>query len=104
MLLFTFALVVVAAAVGVFAHYNPQTMDITVRTYHLTGVPIWEVVAAAAGVPFVPYLMRVLYSGARIRGLRRVRSRYTTGRTLNDLPSAVEPQPAPKRSWSGSSD
>ena len=70
MVLFLFALVVVALGVGVFAHYNPGTMDITLRTYHLFGIPDWEVLAAAAGVPLVLFLVHAIVAGSRIRRLR----------------------------------
>jgi hypothetical protein len=104
MLLYLLTLVVVALGVGVFAHYNPGSMDITVRTYHFTGIPDWEVVAAAAGVPLVPYLLHSIYSSVRIRLLRRATGRYSTGRTFADLPASTEPQPTPKRSWNTSRD
>ena len=103
MLLFLFTLVVVALGVGAYAHYNTGTMDITLRTYHLAGIPDWEVVAVAAGVPLVAFLLHAIYASVRIRLLRRANGRFETGRTFRDLPSPVEPQPAPKRSWTSTS-
>jgi hypothetical protein len=105
MLLFSLTLVVVALGVGVYAHYNPGTMDLTLRTYHLVGIPSWEVVAVAAGIPLVAFLLHAAYASLRIRRLRRRASgQYATGRTFNDLPGSVEAQPAPKRSWDTSRD
>jgi hypothetical protein len=104
MLLFTFTLVVVALGVGAYAHYNPGTLDVTLRTYHLVGIPSWEVVAVAAGIPLVPFLLHAVYASVRYRLLRRRAGNYTTGRTFNDLPGQVEPEPAPKRSWNTSRD
>jgi hypothetical protein len=104
MLLFLLALIVAAAGVGAYARYNHGTQDITVSTYHLAGIPTWEVLAVAAGVPLALFLVQAIYANVRIRMLKRARDRYTTGRTFNDLPSAVEPQPAPKRSWTPSGD
>jgi hypothetical protein len=100
MLLFLVTLVVVALGVGVYAHYNTGTLDVTLRTYHFVGIPSWEVIAVAAGIPLVPFLLHAVYASLRIRLLRRRASgQYATGRTFNDLPDQVEPQPAPKRSW-----
>jgi uncharacterized protein HemY len=99
MLLFSFTLVAAALGVGAYAHYNPGTLDVTLSTYRFAGIPRWEVVAVAAGVPLVLFLLNAVYVSVRIRLLRRANGRYTTGRTFNDLPSAPEPQPAPKRSW-----
>jgi hypothetical protein len=98
MLLFLFALVAVALGVGAFAHYNPGTMDVTLRTYHFVGIPDWQVVALAAGVPLGLFLLHAIYASVRIRLLRANRQ-YATGRTFNDLPNPVEPQATPKRSW-----
>jgi hypothetical protein len=100
MLLFLLTLVFVGLGVGVYAHYNPGTLDVTVRTYHLVGIPSWEVVAVAAGIPLVPFLLHAVYASMRIRLLRRrAGDQYATGRTFDDLPGPVDPQPAPKRSW-----
>lgn len=99
MVLFSFTLIVVALGVGIFAHYNPGTMDVTVRAYHFVGVPDWEIVGAAAGVPLVPFLLHAMFASVRVRRLRRITNEYTTGRTFNDLPGSVNPQASPKRSW-----
>ncbi len=93
MLLFLFTLVVVVLGVGVFAHYNPGTMDVTVRTFQFTGIPDWEIVAVAAGVPLVAFLLYVIYASIRIRLLRRALA-----------PAAVEPQPGARRTWTPSGD
>ena len=103
MLLFFLTLVVAAVGVGAFAHYNPGSMDVTLRTYHLAAIPTWEVVAVAAAVPLAPFLLHAVYASVRIRLLRRANGQYAIGRTFNDLPSP-EPQPAPKRSWTMSGD
>jgi hypothetical protein len=99
MLLFLLTLVVVGLGVGAFAHYNPGALDVTLYTYRFAGIPQWEVLAIAAGVPLALFLLHAVYAGVRIRLLRHASGGYTTGRTFNDLPSAVGPQPAPKRSW-----
>jgi hypothetical protein len=99
MLLFSFTLVAVAFGVGVYAHYNPGTLDVTLDSYRLVGIPDWELVAVASGVPLVPFLLHAMYVSVRIGRLRRANDRYAMGRTFNDLPSQVEPQSAPKRSW-----
>src|SRR5262245_18314408 len=70
MLLFMFALAVAALGMAGYAHYNPGTQDITIRTYHLVGVPNWEVVAVAAGVPLFVFLLQAIYSGAHIRSIK----------------------------------
>jgi hypothetical protein len=104
MLLFLFTLVAVTLGVGAYAHYNPGTLDVTLYTYRFSGIPEWEVVALAAGVPLVLFLLHAVYFGVRIRLLRHANGRYTTGRTFNDLSRGVEPQPAPKRSWTAPRD
>ena len=103
MLLFFFTLIVVAAGVGAYAHYNPGVVDITMYHYRLMGIQRWEVVAAAAGVPLALFLLHAMYASVRIRLLRRAGGQYSVGRTFNDLP-APDPQPAPKRSWTTSRD
>ena len=104
MVLFFFTLVVVALGVGVFAHYNPGTMDVTVRTYHFVGIPSWEVVAASAGVPLVLFLIHAMVASVRIRLLRGTGGEYAMGRTFDGLPSLRDPEPGPKRSWTTSVD
>jgi hypothetical protein len=99
MLLFLFTLVVVALGVGAYAHYDPGTLDVTLYTYRFGGIPRWQVLAIAAGVPLALFLLNAVYASVRIRLLRSANGRYTTGRTFNDLPRGVDPQPAPKRSW-----
>ena len=50
MVLFTLALVVTALGVLVFAHYNPGAHDLTLRNYHLAGVPDWMPLAATVAI------------------------------------------------------
>jgi len=47
-------------------------------------------------VPLFAFLVHAIYASVRIRLLRRANGRFETGRTFRDLPSPVEPQPAPK--------
>ncbi len=85
MLSFLFALVVAVLGVGAYAHYNTGAHDITLRTYHLTGVPDWEPIAVAAGAMLLVFLVHAIYASVRIRLLRRASRRTTstvgTGRT-----------------------
>ena len=99
MLLFLLTLVAVALGVGAYAHYNPGTQDVTLYTYRFGGIPDWQVVAIAAGVPLVLFLLHACYASVRIRLLGHAGGRYTTGRTFDDLSGSADPQPAPKRSW-----
>jgi len=99
MLLFLIALIVAAAGVGAYAHYNTGAHDITLRTYHLTAVPDWWVAAAAAGVPLFLFLIQAIYGGIRIRMLKRAAERSASDRYSTGLSRTVDPQPGPKRSW-----
>jgi hypothetical protein len=78
MLFFLVALVIAAAGVGVYAHYNTGAHDITLRTYTLTGIPDWEPIAAAAGVVLFIFLIQAIYASVRIRMLRRANRRTST--------------------------
>ena len=98
MLLFMLALAVAAVGVGAYAHYNPGVHDITLRTYHLAGVPDWEPIAVAAAVPLFLFLLHAMYSGVRIRHLRRALRLAGERRGADGSRSAGTP-PAPKRSW-----
>lgn len=71
MVLFLLALIVAAVGVVGYAHYNPGVQDITLRTYHFTGVPMWMPLAAAAGAMLVLFFLHAVWSGVRIRSLRR---------------------------------
>jgi hypothetical protein len=71
MLLFALALVLAAAGVGAYAHYNPGVHDITMRSYHFAAVPDWVPVALAAGVPLALFLLDAAFAGSHIRGLQR---------------------------------
>lgn len=82
MLLFLLALVIAAAGVGVYAHYNTGAHDITLRTYQLTGIPDWEPIAVAAGVVLFLFLIHAIYASVRIRSLRRA-NRRTSGVGVN---------------------
>ncbi len=73
MLLFLFALVVAALGVGVYAHYNTGSQDITLRTYHFLGVPDWAPVAIAAGAVLFLFFIHAVYASVRIRRQRRLR-------------------------------
>ena len=84
MLLFLLALVVAALGIGAYAHYNTGAQDITLRTYHFSGVPDWTPAAIAAGAVLFLFLVHAIYAGARIRSLRRANRRTSTvgaGRT-----------------------
>ncbi len=99
MVLFLFALVVAAVGVAAYGHYNPGVQDITLRTYRLTGVANWMVVAAAAAVPLFLFLLHAMYASARFRRLRRAVERQA------GEPSRYSgPQQGPKRSWHTSGD
>jgi len=78
MLVFLFTLIVVGAGVGVFAHYNPGMMDITVHSYHLSGVPVWMPVAIAAAAPLLMFFIYATYASIRIRMLRTANARRTS--------------------------
>jgi len=121
MVLFLFALVVTAFGVGLFALSHPDVHDITVRTYHLAGVPDWQAAGALAAIPLFLFFVHALVAGIRLRLLRRTNERlsaelsnvdrypidsygvdpYATGSYDTDTERAVwlRPQPAPKRSW-----
>ncbi|HEY7199032.1 MAG TPA: hypothetical protein VIC57_02415 [Candidatus Dormibacteraeota bacterium] len=99
MLLFLIALILAAAGVGVYAHYNTGAHDITLRTYHLTGVPDWWVAAAAAALPLFLFLVQAIYANIRIRMLKRAAERQAGDRYATGLSRTTDPQPAPKRSW-----
>ncbi len=73
MLLFLFALVVAVLGVGVYAHYNPGSQDITLRTYHFLGVPDWVPVAVAAGAMLFLFFIHAVYAGVRVRRARNGR-------------------------------
>jgi hypothetical protein len=96
MLLFLLALVVSAAGVFVYAHYNPGVHDITIRTYHLAGVPDWQPIAVAAAVPLFLFLLHAIIAGARVRRARRA---MRDDRRSSDGSRSVGPQAGPKRSW-----
>lgn len=102
MVLFLFALVLAAAGVAVYAHYNHGVQDITLRTYHLTGIPDWWILSVAAGVPLFLFFLHAIYASIRIRMLRRASERYESERYSTGLSRSVDPQPAPKRSWTPS--
>jgi hypothetical protein len=95
MLLFLFALAVAVLGVGVYAHYNPGVQDVTIRTYQLTGVPSWEIVAGAAGVPLFLFLLHAIASSVRIRSARRAGAR----RDGTSSTSASAGGQSAKRSW-----
>jgi phosphatidylserine synthase len=79
MILFLIALVLAAAGVGIYAHYNTGVQDITLRTYHFAGVPDYVPVAAAAGVVLFFFLIQAISSSIRIRmARRRAASRFPT--------------------------
>jgi hypothetical protein len=99
MLLFLLALAVAAVGVGAYAHYNPGAHDITLRTYHLAGVPDWEPIALAAAVPLFLFLLHVIYAGFRVRRARRYGERLAGERRSGDTSRSLNPQPGPKRSW-----
>jgi hypothetical protein len=85
MLLFLLALIVAALGIGAYAHYNTGAHDITLRTYHFTGVPDWTPAAIAAGAVLFLFLVHAIISSVRIRMLRRASQRSGTigsGRTL----------------------
>jgi hypothetical protein len=88
MLLFSLTLIAVALGVAAYAHYNPGTTDITLYTYRVLGIADWELVAIAAGVPLVPFLLHAIAGSVRMRRLRRGIGRFTTGRTFDDLPTS----------------
>ena len=71
MLLFLLALVVAAAGVGAYAHYNPGVHDVIMRNYHFAAVPDWVPVALAAGVPLALFLLDAVFAGNHIRLLKR---------------------------------
>lgn len=73
MLLFLFALVVAVLGIGVYAHYNTGSHDITLRTYHFLGVPDWLPLAIAAGVMLFLFFIHAVYASIRIRRLRSIR-------------------------------
>ena len=87
MILFLIALVVAAAGVGVYAHYNTGAHDITLRTYHFAGVPDYVPIAIAAGVVLFFFLVQAIASAIRIRMARsRAASRFpspTSSRTAS---------------------
>lgn len=80
MLLFLLALILAALGIGVYAHYNTGVHDITLRTYHFTGVPDWWPAAVVAGVVLFLFLVQAIYATIRIRVLRRrARGRIPVG-------------------------
>jgi hypothetical protein len=87
MLVFLFALIVTAAGIGVFAHYNPGVMDVTLHTYRFNGVHDWMPIAIAAGVPLAVFFLYAIYASVRIRLLRSARARQAS--------STTTPLPAP---------
>jgi hypothetical protein len=74
MLLFLLALVLAAAGVGAYAHYNSGVHDIVMRNYHFAAVPDWVPIALAAGVPLALFLLDAVFAGSHIRQLRRERT------------------------------
>ena len=87
MLVFLFTLIVAGAGVGVYAHYNPGVMDVTIHTYRFNGVHDWMPVAVAAGVPLLVFFVYATYASIRIRLLRSANARQTR--------STSTPAPAP---------
>jgi phosphatidylserine synthase len=82
MLLFLIALILAAAGIGVYAHYNTGVQDITLRSYHFTGVPDWGPAAVVAGAVLFVFLIQAVYTSIRIRVLRRrARGRIPVGST-----------------------
>lgn len=81
MLLFLLALIVAVLGVGVYAHYNPGTQDINLRTFHFTGVPDWAPVAVGAGAMLFFFFIHAIYASVRIRLLRDRTSPVGSSRT-----------------------
>lgn len=88
MLLFLIALIVAAAGVGVYAHYNTGVHDITLRTYHFAGVPDWWPAAIAAGIVLFLFLIQAIYASVRIRMLKSASRRTGTIGTSTSRPAS----------------
>jgi len=81
MLLFLLALIVAGLGIGAYAHYNTGSHDITLHTYHFSGVPDWMPAAIAAGIVLFLFFIQAIYAGIRIRMLQSESRSSGTGRT-----------------------
>jgi uncharacterized integral membrane protein len=87
MILFLILLVIVGAAVGLYATENTGTHDVTLWQWHWSAVPDWVPVVVTAAVIGGLFLLYMLYSGL-VHGVRvgSMRRRVTTREsTITDL-------------------
>jgi hypothetical protein len=87
MILFLILLIIVAAAVALYATGNTGAHDVTLWQWHWSAVPDWVPVVVAAAVIGGLFLLYLLYSGL-VHGVRvgSMRRRVTTREsTITDL-------------------
>jgi hypothetical protein len=97
MFLFVLALAVALLGVGAYDLYNPGTRDVTMAGYHFVAVPDWMPVAAGAGVPLTLFLLSALWTGLRIRLLKRATRRAAAWAGDGDWELVTQPAPRVER-------
>ena len=100
MVMFLFALVVLAVGVAAFGYYNPGTEDVVLYHYKFGGLPRWWIPGAAGGVILFLLLLHSLFTRFRIGRVRAANARLAamdrrSAEYERSRPRAGEPAPAP---------